>query len=112
MVFPLPDTTTPSDENNYVVPDPNADTNILDLHSTVDDRPLTMQVGQCVFALGIDRTDLLKRLGLPIDPQDQAPSKLIVKQPPAPQHELRELGTIKYEEFSTGRSMQRIGLSL
>ena len=112
VAFPLPNITAPSDVNNLVVPDPKADTNFLDFHTTVDGRPVTMQVEQRAFALGIDRTDLLKRLGLPIAPQNVAQGKLIGRLPDATQEKLREFGMIRYEEYSPGGPMQRVALPL
>ena len=94
------------------MPVSSADTNFLDFHTTVDGRPASMQVEQRAFALGIDRTDLLKRLGLPIAPHNAALGKLIVNLPAAAQKELRELGMIKYEEFGTGGPMVRVGRPL
>ena len=112
LAFPLPEITAPSDMNNFSVPVPNADTNFLDFHTMVEGRPVSMQVQQRAFALGVDRTDLLKRLGLPIAPHNAALPKLIVKLPAAAQRELSELGMIRYEEFSTGGPMQRVGMPL
>lgn len=112
VAFPLPDITAPSDMNNFSVPVANADTNFLDFHTTVDGRPVSMQVEQRAFALGVDRTDLLKRLGLPIAPHNPAAGELIVKLPAASQRELRELGMIQYEEYGTGGPMKRVGLPL
>ncbi len=109
VAFPLPEITAPSDTNNFNVPVFNANTNFLDFHTTVDGRPVSMQVEQRAFALGVDRTDLLKRLGLPIAPHNAALPKLIVRLPAAAQKELRELGMIRYEEYSTGGPMQRVG---
>ncbi len=112
VAFPLPDISAPSDANNFVVPDINADTNFLDFRTTVEGGPVAMQVEQRAFALGIERTDLLRKLGLPVAPQNAALSKLIVNLPAAAQKELRELGMIRYEEFSTGGPMQRVGVPL
>ena len=112
VAFPLPEITAPSDENNFSVPVLNADTNFLDFHTMVDGRPVAMQVEQRAFAVGVDRTDLLKRLGLPIAPHNAALGKLIVRLPAAAQRELRELGMIKYEEYGTGGAMQRVGQPL
>jgi len=112
VAFPLPDITAPSDENNFSVPAPDADTNFLDFRTTVDGRPVSMQVEQRAFALGVDRTDLLKRLGLPIAPHTAALPKLIVGLPAAAQQELRELGMVKYDEYGTGGAMERVGTPL
>jgi hypothetical protein len=112
VAFPLPDITAPSDENNFSVPAPDADTNFLEFHTLVDGRPVTMQVEQRAFVLGVDRTDLLKRLGLPIAPHDAAAGKLIVKLPAAAQQELRELGMVKYDEYGAGGAMERVAVPL
>lgn len=113
FAFPLPDITAPSDANNFSVPVSTADTNFLDFHTTVDGAPVTMQVEQRAFAVGVDRTDLLKRLGLPVAPHNAALGKMIVALPAAAQRELRELGMIKYEEYGTGNGvMQRVGQPL
>ncbi len=112
VAFPLPDISAPTDMNNFIVPDPGADTNFLDFHTTVEGKPVAMRVEQRAFALGIDRTDLLRKLGLPVAPQNAKLPKLIVKLPAATQTELRELGMIRYDEYSTGGPMQRVGVPL
>lgn len=112
VAFPLPEITAPSDVNNFNVPVVDADTNFLDFHTMVDGRPVPMQVEQRAFAVGVDRTGLLKRLGLPIAPHNAALPGLIVNLPAAAQKELRELGMIRYDEYSTGGPMQRVGVPL
>ena len=107
VAFPLPDISAPSEEHNFVVPEPDEATNFLDFHTTVDSRPVTMQVEQRALALGIDRTDLLKSLSLPIAPHTRGVVERLDALPAATQKELGQLGVIDYEEFDIGKGWER-----
>ena len=68
VAFPLPavDTTTP-EEANFVLPDPEKD-NFVDFAVTVDGAPVTPSIDAHAFALGVDRTDVLKDHHVSLNP--------------------------------------------
>ena len=68
VAFPLPavDASTP-EEANFVLPDPASD-NFVDFAVTVDGKPVTPAIDQHAFALGVDRTDVLREHHLALNP--------------------------------------------
>ena len=68
VAFPLPavDASTP-EEANFVLPDAASD-NFVDFAVTVDGKPVTPAIDQHAFALGVDRTDVLREHHLALNP--------------------------------------------
>ena len=68
VAFPLPavDASTP-EEANFVLPDPGSD-NFVDFAVTVDGKPVSPAIDQHAFALGVDRTEVLKQHHLGLNP--------------------------------------------
>ncbi len=68
VAFPLPaiDTTTP-EEANFVLPDPDSD-NFVDFAATVDGEAVKPAIDAHAFALGVDRTELLKAHHVALNP--------------------------------------------
>lgn len=94
VAFPLPDIRSPSDEDNFVIPVPDADRNFLAFETKVNGQPVAMQVEQRAEALGVDRTALLESLGLPIAPHDAALPDLLARLPVETRLDLYENGMI------------------
>lgn len=94
VAFPLPDIRSPSDEDNFVIPEPDANQNFLAFETTVNGQPVAMQVEQRAEALGVDRTALLEGLGLPLAPHDPALPDLLAKLPVEIRRDLYEIGMI------------------
>lgn len=107
VAFPLPDIRAPSEEDNFVIPEPGEATNFLAFRTTVDGKPVAMQVEQRAIALDVDRTALLEKLSLPIAPHSPVLPRLLAKLPEAAQDELRELGMLKDDAFDAGQGMTR-----
>lgn len=107
VAFPLPDITAPSDENNFVIPEPDQTTNFVGFRTTVDAKPVAMRVEQRATALGVDRTDLLKSLSLPIAPHAASLPEKLAALPQKTLDELRELGMIDYDVYDVGKGMER-----
>ncbi len=107
VAFPLPDISAPADDNNIVIPEPDAATNFLDFKTTVDGKPVAMQVEQRALALGIDRTDLLNSLSIPVAPHIPAAAAALDALPAATQAQLAALGMIAWDEYDIGKGMER-----
>ena len=94
VAFPLPDIRAPSEEDNFVIPVPDADRNFLAFETKVNGQPVAMQVEQRAETLGVDRTAWLESLGLPLAPHDPALPNLLAKLPVETRRELYENGMI------------------
>lgn len=94
VAFPLPNIRVPSQEDNFVIPEPDADQNFLAFETKVDGKSIALQIEQRAEVLGVDQTDLLKSLSLPISPYDQKLPTLLGKLSEPTRHQLRESGVI------------------
>jgi hypothetical protein len=92
VAFPLPEIRSPSEEDNFVIPVPEADRNFLAFETKVDGHPVVMQVEQRAETLGVDRTAWLESLGLPLAPHDPALPDLLARLPEDTRRELYESG--------------------
>jgi hypothetical protein len=92
VAFPLPviDASTP-EEASFVLPDPGSD-NFVDFAVTVDGKPVTPAIDQHAFALGVDRSDVLRAHHIPLDPVADGVAEAIARLPAAAQGELNRLG--------------------
>lgn len=99
VAFPVPDLPSPSDVEFYTVPRPEHD-NFLGFQTTVNGQSLDMRVERRAVALGIDHTDRLRELGLPLTPYAKAAEEAIAALSPEVRNELAGLGVLREEEFS------------
>jgi hypothetical protein len=98
VAFPMPDITVTSLDDNIAVPNPNS-ANILGFSTLVDGKPVSAQVEQKVIQNGVDRTALLKSLGVPLSPFAVGAQKALDKLPKATKDQLVKLGlAIAYDE--------------
>ncbi len=111
VAFPLPDLTAPSDEESFVIP-VDAPADFLGFKVLVDDTPVKVRVEQRAVALGIDRTDLLRELSVPLAPHMEATGKLLDTMGRDELLKLEELGMIAWEEYDIGNGMERHALPL
>jgi hypothetical protein len=98
VAFPLPDTEAIWLEynNNIPVQDPG---NFLGFETKVDGQPVAMQLEQRALALGIDRTDLLLRLDVPLAPFLESTAKALKALPEDTIRELVRLGLANNPEM-------------
>jgi Domain of unknown function (DUF4424) len=79
-----------------------------DFVTHVDGQPVTMRVERRAIANGVDRTELLARLGVPIAAADSpviAASEAIERLPPAQRQELVRLGLAEASEYEPSESL-------
>lgn len=105
VAFPMPDVHAPSDADNRAIP-VDTSLNFMNFRTHVDGRPVNMQVEQRAFALGIDRTELLKGLGVPLGPFMQDATKAVQALPADKQAELIGLGVLRSETYDIGQGMK------
>ena len=94
VAFPLPavDASTP-EEANFVLPDRGND-NFVDFTVTVDGKPVTPDIDQHAFALGVDRTEVLKAHHLGLNPVADDIDDTLAKLPKDEQLALNRLGLV------------------
>ena len=105
VAFPMPDLPAPSMGDNLAVP-VEGSPNFMGFKTQVDGKPVDMQVEQRALALGIDRTDLLKSLGVPLAPFVPAATTAVQGLAPERQAELVGFGVLRSDEYDDGKGMK------
>ncbi len=105
VAFPMPDITISEPDENLAIPTENPE-NILNFSTIADGRPVAAEVEQKVFAQGLDRTELLRQLGLPLAPQLQTTAAALDRLPPAEWPRLINLGLAEIEKYDIGTGMK------
>jgi hypothetical protein len=106
VAFPMPDIVVNSLDQNVAYPTDNPE-NLLDFRTLVNGKPVTANVEQKVFAAGIDRTDFLRGLGIPLAPQLPSTNAALDKLPEAKRDELVKLGMAEILEYDSGEGMRK-----
>ena len=106
VAFPMPDIEAPSDMNSRVIPVENSP-NFLGFKTQVDGKPVAIQLEQRAVALGIDRTDMLKQMGVPLPNFMDATKTALAGLAPDKQAELVRLGIARVEEYDIGQGMKK-----
>ncbi|MCW5717753.1 MAG: DUF4424 domain-containing protein [Bauldia sp.] len=99
VAFPLPPIAG-GFEIGVVLPN-DASENFVNFELTVDGQPLEPQVYSRASALGIDRTDVLRNLGIPLSPFGEATYLAIDALPAESKRDLARLGLIILEDWGT-----------
>jgi hypothetical protein len=101
VAFPLPtiDAIVP-EAMNVQLPDP-ASENFMDFTVTVDGRAVQPKLEARVIALGLDQTEVVRRLGLSLNPMDFDLYQWLQKAPPAEMEELNRLGLATVDPYTT-----------
>jgi uncharacterized protein DUF4424 len=100
VAFPMPDITVDNPDWNVVVPTEDP-VNFLAFTTQANGQPVTTQVEQKATAMGVDRTDLLKSLGLPLAPQLKATYDALDALPHDKWQQLIDLGMAETYEYGT-----------
>ncbi len=83
---------------NLVLPN-DASPNFVNFELTVDGRPLQTQVYSRVSSLGIDRTDILIDLGIPLSPVSEATYRAVDALPLDTMRDLARLGLVALDDW-------------
>ena len=91
VAFPMPDITIEHPDEVISVPteDPQ---NLLGFSTKVNGKPVRVSVEQKVYSRGIEHTDILRRLKVPLAPHLTATNAALDRLAPATQDELIKLG--------------------
>lgn len=105
VAFPMPDIKGDVDFLEVIpVDDP---VNFLGFSTTVDGVPVKAEVQQRVTALGVDQTDFLKSLGIPLAPQLETTRDALDKLPPEKWDQFINLGLAVPDEFDQGKGWEK-----
>jgi Domain of unknown function (DUF4424) len=106
VAFPLPEIRVSGPDDNIAIPTQDP-VNIVGFKTTVNGAPVTTQVEQRVTAVGIDRTQYLRNLGIPLAPHLAATDKALDALPQAKWAEVVGLGLGEIEQYDDGAGMKK-----
>jgi Domain of unknown function (DUF4424) len=106
VAFPMPEIKISGPDENISIPTEDP-VNILGFTTVVNGRPVKTEVQQRVFASGVDRTQLLTSLNIPLAPHLRATGDALDRLPKDRWDELVRLGLAEVEEFDAGKGMER-----
>jgi len=101
VAFPMPDITIEGMDDNISIPNQDA-VNFLGFSTVADGKPVTAQVMQKVVKNGVDRTALLRSMGIPLAPQLESTDQALDKLPRAQQDQLAKLGLVIADDYDNG----------
>ncbi|GGF60420.1 hypothetical protein GCM10007301_20180 [Azorhizobium oxalatiphilum] len=104
VAFPMPDIAL--SEGDLSIPD-NASDNFLDFKTTVDGKPVTTELEQKAIALTLDRTEVLRKLNIPLAPYKEGVVKALDALPADKGKELVAMGLVSIDEFDAGKGWER-----
>jgi Domain of unknown function (DUF4424) len=106
VAFPMPEIKV--DEQDQMISVPTEDpVNFLAFTTTVNGQPVVTKVEQRVLSAGLDRTQLLRSLGLPLAPHLASTNEALDRLPPDKWDELLRLGIAEIEEYDAGQGMKK-----
>jgi len=106
VAFPMPDIKIDGPDDNISVPTTDP-VNLLAFNTSVDGKATETKVEQRVLAIGVDRTQLLQSLGIPLAPHLISTNQALDRLPPDKWDELLRVGLAEIEEYDSGRGMQK-----
>jgi hypothetical protein len=106
VAFPMPDILVEGPDEIVSVPTEDP-VNFLAFATVVNGKPVTTQVEQRVIAAGLDRTQLLRTLGIPLAPHLPSTNEALDRLPPEKWDELLRIGLAEVEEYDSGRGTQK-----
>jgi hypothetical protein len=106
VAFPLPEIKVDHEDVNISVPTEDP-VNFVGFATSADGRPVKAEVEQRVYARGVERSDMLKGLGIPLAPHLAATNEALDRLPKARWRELIDLGLAEISEYDVGKGMER-----
>lgn len=97
VAFPMPDLVNVQ-HSNVGYPGGPSD-NLFSFQTTVNGEPVEAELHEYAFALGVERTDTLRQLGIPLVPFSDAASEAINALDPAIRERLVDFGLVVPDEF-------------
>jgi Domain of unknown function (DUF4424) len=106
VAFPMPDVSIEHQDQNISVPTEDP-VNLLGFTTRVNGRPVEARAEQKVIADGIDRTPMLRDLGIPLAPHLRSTNEALDRLPPARWDDLLRAKLAEIEEYDVGKGMQK-----
>jgi hypothetical protein len=106
VAFPMPEVRIEEQDQNISLPTEDP-VNLLAFTTTINGKPVKTQVEQHVFAAGIDRTQLLTGLGIPLAPHLKATNDALDRLPREKWDELVRIGLGEIEQYDIGTGMTK-----
>jgi hypothetical protein len=106
VAFPLPEIKVDHEDVNISVPTEDP-VNLVGFATSADGRPVKAEVEQRVYARGVERTDMLKGLGIPLAPHLAVTNDALDRLPKARWQELINLGLAEISEYDIGKGMEK-----
>lgn len=106
VVFPIPDISVEAPDTVLAVPTDDP-VNLLAFTTAVNGKPISAAIEQRVIAAGLDRTQLLRSLEIPLAPNLTATNEALDRLPPDKWDDLRRIGLAEIEEYDTGSGMKK-----
>lgn len=100
VAFPMPELPAPSEVQLISIPHEDQD-NFLAFETRVDGVAKDVQIDQRAISLGIDRTDMLRALGIPLQPHARRSEAALQALPKDKLNELLALGLIQTEDMDS-----------
>ena len=105
VAFPMPDIEADGVDFMVAVPTENPE-NLLDFHTKVDGVEVTARVEQKAIKNGVDQTQRLRELGLPVQPHLSPTSEALDRLPKATQAELLKSQLAVENDFDAGKGWE------
>jgi hypothetical protein len=106
VAFPMPEVPAPSDVENYAIPFEDA-ANFLGFETAADGKPRKIDIEQRAIALGIDRTALLRNLGVPLEPFSPKAQAALSALTDDAKSELEKLGLVRVESSNDAENFTK-----
>lgn len=106
VAFPLPEIKVESMDDNISLPTEDP-INIFGFATQVNGRPVRTSVEQRVSAHGVDRTQMLRDLGIPLAPHLASTNEALDRLPRGQWDALVKAGLAEIEEYDAGKGMQQ-----
>jgi hypothetical protein len=104
--FPMPDIHIEGADDSLSVPTADS-VNLLAFATAANGKPVSAAVEQRVIAAGLDRTQFLRGLGIPLAPHLASTQEALDRLPPDKWEVLRRLGLAEIEDDDTGGGMKK-----
>jgi hypothetical protein len=105
VAFPMPEIRIEHQDSNLAVPTEDP-VNLLGFTTMANGRPVAANVEHRVIAAGVDRTQYLRSLGIPLAPHLRATNQLLDRLPRGRWDELIHMGLATIEEYDVGKGME------
>ena len=106
VAFPMPEIRVEEPDQDIALPTEDP-VNFLAFTTTVNGKSVAIEVEQRVVAAGLDRTQLLRTLGIPLAPHLQVTNEALDRLPRDKRDELLRLGLAEIEESDDGKGVQK-----